>query len=82
MVVDPHARQIRRILKREMDHSKRAIALLKYVARQTDDQHLACVSILVQELTALQALLSTERVFARGKCPDKDCASLSGRCQE
>lgn len=66
MVVDPHAREIRRIVKREADYAKRAIALLEYVARQADDQRLACASVLIQELTATQALVSNVREPSNG----------------
>jgi hypothetical protein len=79
MVIDLHAREIRQILKREGDHSKRAISLFKYVARQPDDQHLACVSILVQELVALQALVSVGRVFSQCERPENRCTLHSGR---
>lgn len=58
MSFDPQSRQIRRIIEREVDPARRAVALLEYVARQTDEQRLACVSVLIMELTALQALLS------------------------
>lgn len=58
MSVDPQSRQIRRIIEREIDPARRGVALLEYVARQTEEQRLACASVLIMELTALQALLS------------------------
>lgn len=61
MSVDPHARRIREINLRERCPTRRSVMLLEYVARQPEDQLVDCASVLIQDLTTLQALYAQMR---------------------